>query len=591
MSIRTLAVLVPALFTQIALAQNTASADSVAPSVPSGVRSALFYRDTLAGTFRCDAIFVSWNASSDNAGGSGLANYKIYRNGSLRGTSSTTSFSELRYVDGDTDYLYEVSAVDRAGNESAKVGAMIRTASCYANAMGGNINVEVFMVNFPDRRDAPVTADALTRIMFNGSSSVAADFAENSYGRLAMTGSVHPDYLLMPHNIEHYCPAKRYQPSQGLDLHYDCSSPLYDDAFAAAASAYAQRTGRSLSQNANRVVFVYGGVGTVGISIGNKIHISGHGTDDSFRMVAIHELAHSYNAAHDGGWECPLPSGVGSNLPELVANGCTVGRYTGYDPMGGPVALRHFNAYHKFLLGWLDGDQVATAANNGEYRVENLELASRFSAGQRAPKFLRIPIPGSNDYYFVEYRTKNGIDAVPDSRRPEMNALRVVLRFGTARGELGAFDIDTASLINVGGYNRHGEVIPGRPFVDPYRKIRVEMIGTEDGGDTARARILFGDAALDSDPNAAVKLIPPANFARQGETLRFGVQLNVSKKISRVELLKGTKKVNSDSSAPYSLRWRVPPSTAVNSLIKFKAKVYFKDRTTQTSSEVSVTVR
>lgn len=64
-------------------------------------------------------IDLAWNPSTDNL--SGVAAYRIYRNGRLLATvpSTQTSFRDTGVKAGER-YCYQVSAVDKAGNESAR---------------------------------------------------------------------------------------------------------------------------------------------------------------------------------------------------------------------------------------------------------------------------------------------------------------------------------------------------------------------------------------------------------------------------------------------------------------------------------------
>jgi chitodextrinase len=59
---------------------------------------------------------LSWTASTDNVGVNG---YKVYRNGTLVSTTSTTTFFDSGLAP-NTTYSYTVSAYDFAGNESAQ---------------------------------------------------------------------------------------------------------------------------------------------------------------------------------------------------------------------------------------------------------------------------------------------------------------------------------------------------------------------------------------------------------------------------------------------------------------------------------------
>ena len=61
------------------------------------------------------AVEVIWTSSTDAV--SGLSHYVIYRDGWPVGTTSDTTFVDAGLTPGDT-YVFEVSAVDVAGNES-----------------------------------------------------------------------------------------------------------------------------------------------------------------------------------------------------------------------------------------------------------------------------------------------------------------------------------------------------------------------------------------------------------------------------------------------------------------------------------------
>jgi len=81
-------------------------------------------------------ITLGWNGSSDT-GGSGLAGYRIYRNGVEAGTTTGTAYLDFGLSSGTT-YVYTVSAFDSAGNESPQSSPVtVKTKSssgggCYA---------------------------------------------------------------------------------------------------------------------------------------------------------------------------------------------------------------------------------------------------------------------------------------------------------------------------------------------------------------------------------------------------------------------------------------------------------------------------
>ncbi len=94
---------------------SSGSADTTPPTVPDG----LHVTSTIPGS-----ISIAWNASTDNLGVTG---YRIYREGSLLGTSVSVSYTD-NTISLCNSYAYSVSAIDSAGNESSR-SSVISTSS------------------------------------------------------------------------------------------------------------------------------------------------------------------------------------------------------------------------------------------------------------------------------------------------------------------------------------------------------------------------------------------------------------------------------------------------------------------------------
>ncbi|TML04816.1 MAG: hypothetical protein E6G41_11225, partial [Actinobacteria bacterium] len=87
--------------------------DTTPPSTPTNVKA----------TGGDTQVALSWSASSDDVGATG---YRVYRDGSLVGSPSGTSFTDTGLTDGMT-YGYRVAATDAAGNVSAQSGTVSAT--------------------------------------------------------------------------------------------------------------------------------------------------------------------------------------------------------------------------------------------------------------------------------------------------------------------------------------------------------------------------------------------------------------------------------------------------------------------------------
>jgi N-acetylmuramoyl-L-alanine amidase len=92
----------------------TSGADTQPPSVPAKV---------IANPVAFNQVNLSWRASTDNVA---VAQYRIYRDSALLGSATTTNYSNTG-CSSRTAYSYEVSALDPAGNESARSAAVQAT--------------------------------------------------------------------------------------------------------------------------------------------------------------------------------------------------------------------------------------------------------------------------------------------------------------------------------------------------------------------------------------------------------------------------------------------------------------------------------
>ena len=90
---------------------STAIVDTQAPTVPAGL---------VATNVTISSATISWNGSTDNVAVTG---YDVYKDGSLLGTTATTSYNVTGLVK-TTTYAFTVKAKDAAGNISAASNAL-----------------------------------------------------------------------------------------------------------------------------------------------------------------------------------------------------------------------------------------------------------------------------------------------------------------------------------------------------------------------------------------------------------------------------------------------------------------------------------
>lgn len=105
-----------------------AASDTVAPAIPTGLAAAN------SGTA---SITLQWQASIDNAGGSGVAGYDVYRDGALVGAAAGLSYTDSA-LSAATSYTYAIRARDNAGNVSAQSPSVV-ASTLPASASGKRV--------------------------------------------------------------------------------------------------------------------------------------------------------------------------------------------------------------------------------------------------------------------------------------------------------------------------------------------------------------------------------------------------------------------------------------------------------------------
>jgi chitodextrinase len=103
----------------LTISTKAATTDTTAPSVPTGLKATAIGQDN---------VTITWTASTDEAGGSGLAGYDVYRGTTKVGSTTTTSYTDTG-LNPSTAYSYTVRAKDVAGNASAASSALSVTTT------------------------------------------------------------------------------------------------------------------------------------------------------------------------------------------------------------------------------------------------------------------------------------------------------------------------------------------------------------------------------------------------------------------------------------------------------------------------------
>ncbi|HEY0499248.1 MAG TPA: glycoside hydrolase family 6 protein [Kutzneria sp.] len=114
---------VSAASTAVTATTKSGGGDTTPPSTPANV--------TASGV-TSSSVSLSWSPSTDNVG---VAGYRVYRGGTLVGTTATTSFTDTGLT-ASTQYSYTVVAYDAAGNTSTASAAVSATTSGSTGSSG-----------------------------------------------------------------------------------------------------------------------------------------------------------------------------------------------------------------------------------------------------------------------------------------------------------------------------------------------------------------------------------------------------------------------------------------------------------------------
>ncbi|MFV0129423.1 M6 family metalloprotease domain-containing protein [Streptomyces sp. HMX112] len=142
--------------------------------------------------------------------------------------------------------------------------------------------------------------------------------------------------------------------------------------------------------------------------------------------------------------------------------------------------------WHKWKLGWLDGEQVRCAATSGSHEYELTPLATRGGA-----KLVFVPLTTESGYA-VEVRTRDGNDEAVCE--PGVLIYHVQSDVDTGQGPITVTDSDHDSGGCTRRPNVHAELSdapyrPGESFTDPHHGVRVTVLDEDTESGAYRVRV------------------------------------------------------------------------------------------------------
>jgi hypothetical protein len=241
--------------------------------------------------------------------------------------------------------------------------------------------VAVLLFNFTNDTSQPITTASAQTTVFTATNSSNAFWKEVSFGarslvgKNAATGDVYGWFTISATNTT--CDysnwgtaARNAAAAAGVDLSgYDHIVHYFPRASSCSFSGVGQLPGK-------------------------YTWINGSGA-----QTISHELGHNFGLHHASSDVC-----TSGSTHVSISSTCTLNEYGDpFDVMGS--GFRHENAYQKGRLGFFEASNMVTATATGDFDVVPIE--------QKATgiQSLRVAIPGTKEFYYVEYRQPFGFDS------------------------------------------------------------------------------------------------------------------------------------------------------------------------------------
>ena len=253
-----------------------------------------------------------------------------------------------------------------------------RRSQSVSNAATGSKRIAVVLMNFSNDQSEPYTRQYAQGIAFDNTDSVAAYYAENSWGQLSISGEVFGWYTV---------------PEANTSCGYG--------AWATSATAAASAAGVDLGAY-DHVVFAFpyvsscawGGMATLP---GRSSWLNGPNSM-SLRTMA-HELGHNFGTHHASALSC-----TENGVRVAISATCTTSEYG--DPFSVMGGARHYHhtAFSRANFGWLDKADAKTVTSDGVYSFAPIEVDDPLN-----PSVLRIPRANTGSYLTLEFRQPYGM--------------------------------------------------------------------------------------------------------------------------------------------------------------------------------------
>lgn len=265
-------------------------------------------------------------------------------------------------------------AVRGSGDSAAFDAESIEILDAFVEepAISGTTSVIVILIKFTDTTTEPYTVTQTQSTVFGATGSVAAYYAETSYGSHTLAGLV-TNWLTA-----------------------DIPTPTTCNYSAVASQAEAKATAAGYNPSAyQKHVYVFPQIpcGWAGLGGGSQAWIN-----QALNVLVVgHELGHCFGLGHAKSLDCGA-------IP--IGGSCTVGEYGDRFSIMGNSGARHLNPNFKNQLGYLPAGTLAV--HSAGDTVYTLSVYENPGGSLYA---IQIPLPAANRTYWLEYRQSIGFDS------------------------------------------------------------------------------------------------------------------------------------------------------------------------------------
>jgi chitodextrinase len=352
-----------------------------------------------------------------------------------------------------------------------------RRLSASASVTGAK-RVAVLLVNFSNDTSRPFTTAFAAGVAFTSSNSVAAYYADSSWGQLSLSGDVFGWYTLP-------------------DSDTSCSTATWaNDANKAAAAA-----GVNLGAYTN-VVYAFPLASSCSWNgwadlPGTRSWLNGPSAMTLQEMS--HELGHNFGLDHASSYVC-TENGVRVALSANPAN-CTIGDYG--DPFSVMGAGKHYGQtnFARGVLGWLSAANTRTVTASGDYALAPIETYD-----PTAVDTLRVERT-SGTYFTLEFRQPAPIFDTFSSTDSAVTGVSV--RLTPASGDPRSLLVDTTPGSMMSYFD--APLALGKTLVDPLSGISVSVVDISPLGALVRLALPGSPVTADTTPPTQPAGLVPTN--------------------------------------------------------------------------------